>query len=672
MRTISRLGATLIVLALAAGCSTDKPSTPTAPPAQPVTPAPAATGVTLAITVNPSQIEAGSTDPAVVTVTGQRNDTGGPLPERSKVTLTTTLGSFGSQGGGTSVVLELLSGSAQIVLFPGASIGTASLRAEYDPAAQTTLSGLAAAVASGTLRIVEKTPFVVTSVSPNLGTPDGGETVQVFGGGFEEPVRVFFDGDLAAVVHSVSSTRITVTAPRLPDSRRPATGAVRTVSVTVNNAFGTPRASSDTLPNSYNYAFNSGISQPTILSVTPASGPNEGGTEVVITGDGFESPLKVEFGVGAVTSTWVGVEAVVTSVSRTRLVVRSPAATGFGQNNRDQLVSIRVTNLNSGRAGSMAGAFKYGVAVIITSVGPTEGPYIGGTTVTINGQGFDEPVAVELAAVGQQVISVSGTQVVVRTVPVRVENCSVTGARNGTPTKVVNIETGAFAADGPAFTYVVPRPIVFGVSPTGGPQAGGTAVSISGTNFRSPVAVEFVKGDVYAGAIQGLSGCTPDGWCSVVSTVAPSIPNSALNIEAGGCDDNGDGTRGQRYLPTSFSIRVRNLETGCSSDLFSNAFTYQPTDSSCRGDVSTTPTPTPAPPVANFTFFRLSGQTMQFSDSSTGSPTSYQWDFTNDGSIDSTTQSPQHNFGVAGTYATRLRVSNSAGSSEVVKEVIVP
>lgn len=667
MRTISRLGATLIVLALAAGCSTDKPSTPTAPPAQPVTPAPAATSVSLAITVNPSQIEAGSTDPAVVTVTGQRNDTGGPLPERSKVTLTTTLGAFGSQGGGTSVVLELLSGSAQVVLFPGAAIGTASLRAEYDPAAQTTLSGLAAGVASGTLRIVEETPFVVTSVSPNLGTPDGGETVQVFGGGFEQPVRVFFDGDLAAVVQSVSSTRITVTAPRLPDSRRPATGTVRTVSVTVNNAFGTPRAASDTLPNSYNYAFNSGILQPTILSVTPASGPNEGGTEVVITGDGFESPLKVEFGKGTAALPWV--EAQVTSVSRTRLVVRSPAATGFGQGNLNALVDIKVTNLSSGRNGSLVNAFKYGVSVIITSLGPGQGPYFGGTLVTINGQGFDEPVAVGLANVAQQVISVSGTQIVVRTVPVQVTNCVVTGATNTAPSRVTNIETGD-SATGPTFSYTVLRPIVFGVSPSGGPQSGGTSVTISGSQFRSPVAVEFVKGDVWAAPVQGLSGCDSDGYCTTVTVTSPSVPNSTLDDED--CDDNGDGTQGTRYLATPFSIRVRNLETGCTSDSFANGYTYQPSDNSCRNDSApATATPAPTPPVASFTHFVVSGFTVQFNNTSTGNPTTYEWDFTNDGSIDSTAQSPQHTFPGVGTYGTRLRVTNAGGSSEVVNSVVL-
>ena len=59
-----------------------------------------------------------------------------------------------------------------------------------------------------------------------------------------------------------------------------------------------------------------GILQPTVFSVTPSSGPNEGGTQVTINGDGFEAPVAVDFGdVGN------EVAAQVVSVSRTRIVV---------------------------------------------------------------------------------------------------------------------------------------------------------------------------------------------------------------------------------------------------------------------------------------------------------------------------------------------------------------
>ncbi|AKB37165.1 cell surface protein [Methanosarcina siciliae C2J] len=75
-------------------------------------------------------------------------------------------------------------------------------------------------------------------------------------------------------------------------------------------------------------------------------------------------------------------------------------------------------------------------------------------------------------------------------------------------------------------------------------------------------------------------------------------------------------------------------------------------------------------PVANFTANVTSGTAplaVQFNDSSTGSPTSWQWDFDNDGAVDSTEQNPIYTYSTAGTYAVNLTVSNSVGSDSEVK-----
>ncbi len=73
----------------------------------------------------------------------------------------------------------------------------------------------------------------------------------------------------------------------------------------------------------------------------------------------------------------------------------------------------------------------------------------------------------------------------------------------------------------------------------------------------------------------------------------------------------------------------------------------------------------PAPPAAAFSADATSGTaplTVQFSDNSTGNPTAWEWDFDNDGDIDSTEQNPAHTYGAAGTYVVRLTVANSGGS----------
>jgi PKD repeat protein len=60
-----------------------------------------------------------------------------------------------------------------------------------------------------------------------------------------------------------------------------------------------------------------------------------------------------------------------------------------------------------------------------------------------------------------------------------------------------------------------------------------------------------------------------------------------------------------------------------------------------------------------------------FADHSTGSPTSWQWNF-GDASPLSTQQNPVHTYAAAGTYNVTLTVTNAAGSSNAVKPITVP
>jgi PKD repeat protein len=69
----------------------------------------------------------------------------------------------------------------------------------------------------------------------------------------------------------------------------------------------------------------------------------------------------------------------------------------------------------------------------------------------------------------------------------------------------------------------------------------------------------------------------------------------------------------------------------------------------------------PASPVA--------GQAVQFTDTSTGSPTSWQWSF-GDGTT-STSQNPSHTFTVAGSYTVTLTVTNGTGSNSASRTVTV-
>jgi len=78
-------------------------------------------------------------------------------------------------------------------------------------------------------------------------------------------------------------------------------------------------------------------------------------------------------------------------------------------------------------------------------------------------------------------------------------------------------------------------------------------------------------------------------------------------------------------------------------------------------------------PTASFTMYPdgnpVVGQTVQFTDTSTGGPTSWTWDF-GDGQ-GSSQQNPAHTFGGTGTFQVTLTASNASGPSQTVQPVVV-
>ncbi len=75
-------------------------------------------------------------------------------------------------------------------------------------------------------------------------------------------------------------------------------------------------------------------------------------------------------------------------------------------------------------------------------------------------------------------------------------------------------------------------------------------------------------------------------------------------------------------------------------------------------------------PIAELSATPLSGNTpllVQFTDLSIGGATAWQWDFDNDGNIDSTQRHPSYIYNQPGTYSVRQIVSNASGSHSEVK-----
>jgi hypothetical protein len=575
MKSLKIMSCLVFGLALAlAGCQSDSPTEPGGGSSTPTTPKPPdpVTTYRVTVTASPSQLQAGSSTPSNITVDVVRNDTGQAPADLTDITLSTNLGTFGSPGGAQEVTLDLVNGRAQAVLYPSNELGTATVRA-----------AIGTSTGAANVQIGQAATFFVSSIVPGIGDPQGGQEVTINGGGFDGPVRVTFNGATAQVL-SVTPNRIRVRTPSAAAagvSVPVGSTAQVSVGVTINvNETGT---ATDQLANAFTYAYGGGgVDQPQVFSVSPASGTNDGGTTIRIRGTGFQSPIQVFFGRGSTPTAFNGVEARVDSVTSTEIVAVTPAARGFGQNLVNQVADILVKNVNSGFNTIAQGAFKYGSEVLITAMGPGSGPYTGGTRVTIFGQGFDSPVAVSLGGVGQQVLSVTGTEIEFMTTGVTVGQCPTNGLITVTGVSVTNIESGATGTANLGFNYVVPRPLIFSVSPTSGSI--GATVTITGQNLAGTVRVTF-GGDTSSGSsAQILSN---NG--SVITARVPTPP-PGFTFNTQPCDGNGDGNAGgTQNVPTPIGVTITDLSgTGCATTL-SNAFTLNPTNTTCTGD-TTTPT----------------------------------------------------------------------------------
>ncbi|MCB1037187.1 MAG: IPT/TIG domain-containing protein, partial [Acidobacteria bacterium] len=403
--------------------------------------------------------------------------------------------------------------------------------------------------------------FFLTRVSPNTGSAAGGNLVTIFGGGFREPLRVDFgDRQAADPVVNAAGTEIAVVVPA--SSQPVPAGGTLPVDDKVTNALDQSGTRVETLAGGYSYVSDP---PPQIFSLTPSSGPNQGGTIVTIGGANFEDPT-VFFG---------GVEATrVNAISASRLEATTPAA---GSANQNRSVDVVVRNRSNGLEGVQPAGFTYGSPILITSLSPARGPFEGGTKVAVTGQGFPltGSVAVELAGILQSSeVVTSATQLSFETVGVALGTCPASGELPQVGITVTDLATGNSGSAGLTFAYTVPRPTIRRLVPTAGPQTGGTAVTIeaaSGGEFSDPVRVVFAKGS------EEFAATVISGTATTLSVASPRVPDT-LFAET---DCVVGGASGKRYLPTTVDVRVTNTATGC-EDTFGNGFTYSPSNGSCR------------------------------------------------------------------------------------------
>jgi hypothetical protein len=210
---------------------------------------------------------------------------------------------------------------------------------------------------------------------------------------------------------------------------------------------------------------------PTVTSFTPTSGPATGGTVVTINGTNFATGATVRFG-GVLASG-------ITLVSSTQLRATTPAGSAGAK-------SVQVTN-TSGQSATAAAQFTYTTTSggpTITSVSPSSGPVAGGTTITITGANYVLGSGGEIRVGG---VLATGITYISSTQLRAVTPAGTAGARD----VLVRNPNGVTATLTGGFTYTAPvsAPTLTSVAPSSGPTAGGTTITLTGTNFVSGATV---------------------------------------------------------------------------------------------------------------------------------------------------------------------------------------
>ena len=661
---VSAVAKLLLMASLAlfiGACESESPTAPSQAPAPPVTNSGggATSGFKITVQATPgdfdlTEIAETGLSAARIVVTARRNDNNAAVPLNSTALLSTTAGTLTNSAGtaGLSIPITFdINGQARATLdIPTTGATVLTVRAQIESSFGETQ-----------VRITEEEgiPLFIQSVSPNTGPPSGGTLVDIRGSGFEEPIRVNF-GSLPGIVQSASSSRIQALTPSVDLGAGQTSTVAVSVMINVNDPVDTP--ATDSLANAFTYARGGQVETPTIVSLTPTSGPNEGGTQVTIFGEGFADEVQVFFGTGAL------IEAPVLNITPTRLLVRTPSATGPNAVNQNSIVNVRVVNTASGAADILGGAYQYGgpgtPVMFISAAGPNEGIYLGGTVTTIFGQGFAEPVVVEFGGLGQQEISVTGTEIVARSVPVEIINCN----RPSGNFSVVNIETGEQANSSIPFVYRPVEPSIFNISPTAVTInvdtrniVGSDSFELTGFGFdRQEFPPRVTFDDVAAGGISvsDIDSTNFEARLGIGSTINGTIPPFSGEFATETCDSGG--VSGERFLPALVPVTVTNQPTDC-SDTVANFFSYVPSDTSCRVTASA------GAPVAAFDFSTNNLQAT-FTDTSSGAPTSWLWDF-GDGQS-SSAQNPSHSYDpVFANYDVTLTVTNASGSDSITRVV---
>jgi len=282
-------------------------------------------------------------------------------------------------------------------------------------------------------------PPAISSLDPDHGPASGGTTVLISGENFIDVLAVLFGTAEAASFTVLSESQIEAVSPPGPEGD---------VALVVRTSQGEASA-----------VFHYDPVPFAVTGIAPDRGTYKGGTQVVLTGRGFEQGSVVYFGETEAPQ--------VEFVSATELHAVSPPGTGA--------VTV-ICRLPGGKRASAPVPFTYvDTPASITDFQPRTGPASGGTVVTISGANF----------IPETEVLLNGTPIEQSNVVYHNQNelkCRMPPGAGQVTVAVRNPGTPAQEAPFP-FTYTVPSVSISGIEPDHGSRFGDTLVTITGGGF---------------------------------------------------------------------------------------------------------------------------------------------------------------------------------------------
>ena len=345
------------------------------------------------------------------------------------------------------------------------------------------------------INIQLKPPPSLTKINPDKGVLTGGETVQIVGNNFQQDVIVTLGGTQAVNVVFNSSTQLTITTPN---------GTVGPADVVVTN----PDGQSITLQGGFTFIHLA----PVITSITPDTDTISGGASVTLNGENFQNGATLTFGSRDATDVVV--------LSTTEISAKVP---------QGEAGTVEVTIKNpDGQSITLQEGFTFTyLAPAITSITPDTDTILGGASVTLNGENFQNGVTLTFGSRdATDVVVLSTTEI----------SAKVPQGEAGTVEVTIKNPDGQSATLQEGFTFTHLAPVITSITPDTDTILGGASVTLNGENFQNGATLTFGSRDatdVVVLSTTEISAKVPQGEAGTVKVTIKNPDGQSATLQEG-------------------------------------------------------------------------------------------------------------------------------------------